>query len=115
MVVIHKMGRTAAGTSTNGIKFKIPGLVFPKEEVSQIHIEYKAARAGCSGEMQNVEFTPPVPPGQRNVEASKGVAAKCQRPGGCSPCPGAQGWQGMSESAGSRLGRGQQREAGGRA
>lgn len=58
MVVVHKMGRTAAGTSTNGIKFKIPGLVFPKEEVSQIHTEYKAARAGCSGEMHNVEFNP---------------------------------------------------------
>ncbi|XP_054421799.1 N(4)-(beta-N-acetylglucosaminyl)-L-asparaginase [Pteronotus mesoamericanus] len=27
MVVIHKMGHTAAGTSTNGIKFKIPGRV----------------------------------------------------------------------------------------
>ncbi|XP_059992253.1 N(4)-(beta-N-acetylglucosaminyl)-L-asparaginase isoform X3 [Lagenorhynchus albirostris] len=30
MVVIHKMGNIAAGTSTNGIKFKIPGLVFLK-------------------------------------------------------------------------------------
>uniref|UniRef100_A0A480T3W2 N(4)-(Beta-N-acetylglucosaminyl)-L-asparaginase n=1 Tax=Sus scrofa TaxID=9823 RepID=A0A480T3W2_PIG len=27
MVVIHKMGYTAAGTSTNGIKFKIPGRI----------------------------------------------------------------------------------------
>ncbi|KAM4836956.1 N(4)-(beta-N-acetylglucosaminyl)-L-asparaginase [Thomomys bottae] len=27
MVVIHKLGQTAAGTSTNGIKFKIPGRV----------------------------------------------------------------------------------------
>ncbi|XP_046504316.1 N(4)-(beta-N-acetylglucosaminyl)-L-asparaginase [Equus quagga] len=27
MVVIHKMGYTAAGTSTNGLKFKIPGRV----------------------------------------------------------------------------------------
>ncbi|XP_012580250.1 PREDICTED: N(4)-(beta-N-acetylglucosaminyl)-L-asparaginase [Condylura cristata] len=27
MVVIHQMGHTAAGTSTNGIKFKIPGRV----------------------------------------------------------------------------------------
>ncbi|KAM4802568.1 N(4)-(beta-N-acetylglucosaminyl)-L-asparaginase [Urocitellus parryii] len=27
MVVIHKTGRTAAGTSTNGIKFKIPGRI----------------------------------------------------------------------------------------
>ncbi|KAF5922452.1 hypothetical protein HPG69_009496 [Diceros bicornis minor] len=27
MVVIHKMGHSAAGTSTNGIKFKIPGRV----------------------------------------------------------------------------------------
>ncbi|XP_008047952.1 N(4)-(beta-N-acetylglucosaminyl)-L-asparaginase, partial [Carlito syrichta] len=27
MVVIHKMGHTAAGTSTNGIKFKIPGRI----------------------------------------------------------------------------------------
>lgn len=32
MVVINKMGHTAAGTSTNGIKFKIPGLVFLKEQ-----------------------------------------------------------------------------------
>ncbi|XP_062933275.1 N(4)-(beta-N-acetylglucosaminyl)-L-asparaginase [Cynocephalus volans] len=27
MVVIHKMGQTAAGTSTNGLKFKIPGRI----------------------------------------------------------------------------------------
>ncbi|XP_004642671.1 N(4)-(beta-N-acetylglucosaminyl)-L-asparaginase [Octodon degus] len=27
MVVIHKMGHTAAGTSTNGLKFKIPGRI----------------------------------------------------------------------------------------
>ncbi|XP_052018255.1 N(4)-(beta-N-acetylglucosaminyl)-L-asparaginase [Apodemus sylvaticus] len=27
MIVIHKMGHTAAGTSTNGLKFKIPGRV----------------------------------------------------------------------------------------
>ncbi|XP_012507101.1 PREDICTED: N(4)-(beta-N-acetylglucosaminyl)-L-asparaginase isoform X1 [Propithecus coquereli] len=27
MVVIHKTGRTAAGTSTNGLKFKIPGRI----------------------------------------------------------------------------------------
>lgn len=50
MVVIHKEGSTAAGTSTNGIKFKIPGLVFHQEQISQICIKCKAVYArACAG------------------------------------------------------------------
>jgi hypothetical protein len=50
MVVIHKTGHTAAGTSTNGIKFKIPGLVFPQEQISQICIKCKTVHANaCAG------------------------------------------------------------------
>ncbi|ELV13794.1 N(4)-(beta-N-acetylglucosaminyl)-L-asparaginase [Tupaia chinensis] len=47
MIVIHKMGHTAAGTSTNGKKFKIQGLVFPRVQISQIHIEYKKQHVGA--------------------------------------------------------------------
>ena len=47
MVVIHKTGHTAAGTSTNGIKFKIPGSVFLKEHISQVCIECKPVCAWC--------------------------------------------------------------------
>uniref|UniRef100_A0A2K6T1Y7 Aspartylglucosaminidase n=1 Tax=Saimiri boliviensis boliviensis TaxID=39432 RepID=A0A2K6T1Y7_SAIBB len=49
IIVIHKTGRIAAGTSTNGIKFKIHGLVFPKEQSSQICIECRAIYARCYG------------------------------------------------------------------
>lgn len=47
MVVIHKKGKTAAGTSTNGIKFKIHGLVFLKEQFSQMYIAYKPMCIAC--------------------------------------------------------------------
>lgn len=49
MVVIHKMGNIAAGTSTNGIKFKIPGLVFLKEQISKICIECQPICPRCLG------------------------------------------------------------------
>lgn len=47
MVVVHKMGHTAAGTSTNGLKFKIHGLVFLKDQISKIFIGYKPVCARC--------------------------------------------------------------------
>lgn len=47
MIVIHKTGHTAAGTSTNGIKFKIPGSVFLTEQLSQVCIEWKPVCAWC--------------------------------------------------------------------
>lgn len=35
MIAIHKSGHIAAGTSTNGIKFKIHGSVFLRERLSR--------------------------------------------------------------------------------
>lgn len=50
MVVIHKMGNIAAGTSTNGKKFKIPGLVFLKDQISKICSEYQPICPRCYGD-----------------------------------------------------------------
>lgn len=49
MVAIHKTGHTAAGTSTNGIKFKIHGSVFLRVQLSQVYTEYKPECACCFG------------------------------------------------------------------
>lgn len=49
MIAIHNTGHTAAGTSTNGIKFKIHGSVFLREQLSRAYLECKPVCACCFG------------------------------------------------------------------
>lgn len=95
MVVIHKKGKTAAGTSTNGIKFKIHGLVFLKEYFSQMYIACKPMciackpiHARCYGRCRGKPQ-----PRKINVKENKLASAKCQRRVNLSWCCRVQGWQ----------------------
>lgn len=81
MIAIHKTGRMAAGTSTNGIKFKIPGSVLPREQLSHVHTEckpYVLAALGGANARPRPTFTAEI----TVVAERQLVSAECQREGG---------------------------------